>query len=267
MPTILVATDFTAIGTNAAHYAASVAQSWGCDLLMLHTYFMPVTFNDPAMPIIPITDLRDAITSRMDKAETEMKQSFPGLGISTRTEYGDIQDTLAEVIEDVKPSLLIIGTHGEEGDESFWAGNTSADLLRNTQTPILAVPGTYIYRPIAQVCIAVDSAGLKEDASLTALQSFLKSNNAALHIVHAATAADSGEPIAIPSLGNEQKVILHPEQATGNVDDAIAEYVAANAIDCLVVIPHHYSFWESLFHKSHTKALLHKIHVPVLALH
>lgn len=266
MPTILVATDLSLKGNNAAHYAAAMAQQRDCDLLMLHTYYMPVTFNDTAMPMMPLPDMHDAAGERLSSALEKVKAAFPGLNVMARSEYGTIEDTLEEVIEEVKPELLVIGTDNDEED-SFWSGSTSADLLRNTQTPILAVPAGYAYKAMQHVCMAVDEGGVREDESLTALQAFLKMMNAVLHIVHVATPNDTGKPIAIPSMGGEQQVILHPEKTAGGVDDAIADYVAANGMDCLVVIPHHYSFWESLFHKSHTKALLHKIHVPVLALH
>lgn len=267
MPVIIVATDLSLNGNNAAHYAAALAESWGCSLLLLHTYYIPVTFSDPAMPIIPLIELQDTTALRLKGAMKDLTTTFPGLAITSRIEYGDIEDTIETVIEEIKPILIIIGTQGSEGDDSFLASNTSANLLRNTRTPVLSVPGGYSWKPIEQVCIAVDDDGLQEDASMVHLKYFLKRTGATLHIVHVATNEDSGQPIAIPSLGSEHQVVLHPVKNDGNVVDPLVDYVTSHAIDCLLVIPHQYSFWESLFHKSHTKALLYSLDIPVLGLH
>jgi len=270
MPVILVATDFSAAGENAGFYGAALAQAWGYELSVLHTYFLPVTFNDPAMPIIPMEEMQEVNVSRMSKTEAALKESFPELNISTRIEYGEIQDTLEDVLEEVKPGLLVIGSHGEDED-TFWTGNTSAALLRNSKTPILAVPAGYAFQPITEVCIALDKAGLSNDDSFKSLQELLTLTKAGLHVLHVVKEVpieDNNQPTtSFPALADAQKVAFHVAKAQGSIDDEIAGFIAANHIDWLVVVPHHYTFWESIFHKSHTKAMVHKSGVPILALH
>lgn len=270
MPVILVATDFSPAGSNAAYYAASLAQSWNCELTLLHSYFMPVTFNDPAIPIIPVAGLQEANNDRMNKAAQGLQAAFPILKINTRLEYGDIEDIIEEVIEEVKPQLLVIGSHGEEED-SFWSGSRSGELLRSSKTAILAVPEGFAYKPVQKVCIAVDQAGMPEDGAFESLQTFLKLNKAGLDILHVvkadATAPEDQSTVPIPAFDAGIPVSFNLVMASGNVDDELAAFTQNNAADWLAVIPHHYSFWESLFHKSHTKAMVHKTGIPLLALH
>ncbi len=270
MPVILVATDFSNAGDNAAQYGAALAHEWGYDLQLLHSYFMPVSFNDPGIPVVPIDDLRDINNTRMESTATMIRNAYADVSVTTRIEYGDIGDILEEVIEDAAPKLLIIGSHGAEED-SFWTGNTAAELLRSSKTPILAVPDGYHYAPVRKVCIAVDAAGMPEDAAFSALQDLLKRTGASLDILHVAKEkSDSSQDrmdMPLPAFEDKVPVNFHVVSSIAQVDDEIAAFTQAKMTDWLIVIPHHYSFWESLFHKSHTKAMVHKSGIPVLALH
>ena len=55
--------------------------------------------------------------------------------------------------------------------------------------------------------------------------------------------------------------------ADTDVNHAIETFVDQNNIDMLIMIPRKHSFFEGLFHRSHTKAITHVSHIPVLALH
>jgi nucleotide-binding universal stress UspA family protein len=268
MPLILVATDFSATSTNAAHYAASLAQSRGYGLLLLHAYFIPVTFNDPAMPILPIDELREASNARMSRAVDTLQAAFPGLVLQSRVAYGDIQDCLEEVVGELQPELLVIGSHSEE--DSFWTGSTAADLLRNTQTAILAVPAGYPYRPVAQLCIALEAQGIRDEAPFQPLQALLGQEPVIIHLLHIPSKDEAAAGIMmeekLPLFAAGRQVVFHTG-TEGDVDEQIAAYVTSHAIDWLIVVPHQYGFWDSMFHKSHTKAMVYKSPVPVLALH
>ncbi len=52
-----------------------------------------------------------------------------------------------------------------------------------------------------------------------------------------------------------------------NVDEAILAFNHKNNIDWLVIMPRSHSFFEGLFHSSHTKAIAQKIDIPFLLLH
>jgi nucleotide-binding universal stress UspA family protein len=52
-----------------------------------------------------------------------------------------------------------------------------------------------------------------------------------------------------------------------NIDESIHQFVIENQMNWLVVVPHKHSFFEGLFHKSHTKAMTRKLQIPVISLH
>jgi nucleotide-binding universal stress UspA family protein len=52
-----------------------------------------------------------------------------------------------------------------------------------------------------------------------------------------------------------------------DTNEVINDFVMSHSMDWLVVAPHHYSFLESIFHKSHTVAMIHISKVPLLSIH
>ncbi len=52
-----------------------------------------------------------------------------------------------------------------------------------------------------------------------------------------------------------------------DVDTAILTFCHETGIDLLAIVAGNYSFFESLFHKSHTKALASSLDIPLLILH
>ncbi len=56
MPLIIAATDFSDIAQNAVKYACNLAIAQKADLLILHSYIMPVMFSDVPIPAALVND-------------------------------------------------------------------------------------------------------------------------------------------------------------------------------------------------------------------
>lgn len=270
MSAIFVATDYSAISDNAAEYGAHLASQWGLELKLIHAYFIPMTFNDPAIPMMPVDDLRHTSEERMAALSDKIKAGFPELKITTLVEYGDIHDTLEDAIEEAQPALVIVGSHGSD-DADMWMGSTTIDMLRNAKCPVLAVPPQAGFQPVRKICLALDLSDEKNELPVEAIQQLQNTSNAAVHLLHVQKVGEE----AINALDNlpavqqlkEIGISVHLTQTAGEIDDKIASFAAEEGMQWLIVIPHHYSFWSALFHKSHTKAVVKRSQIPVLALH
>jgi len=270
MSVIFVATDYSAISENAVQYGASLARQWGFELILLHSYFIPLTFNDPAIPIMPVDDLKRTAEDRMAQSLSSVRAAFPELQINARVEYGDIQDNLEDAAEELSPSLIIAGSHGAD-DADMWMGSTTINLLRNAKCPVLAVPPHAAFVPVKNICLALDLSKEDSDLPFTAINELQLISNTAVHLLHVvkvgeeATVSFENTPLA-KRLRDEQVTVRQVETA-GEIDDKIAEFAEEEGMQWLAVVPQHYSFWDSLFHKSHTKAVVKRSPIPVLALH
>lgn len=271
MSVIIAATDFSAIGDNAVQYAAGLAGQWGYNLLLVNAYFIPVTFNDPAMPIIPPDNMMEVANERMEKAAENLRIAFPNIVITSRVDYGDIEDVLEDLVEELHPLLVVSGSHGDD-DTDMWMGNTTLKLLRNTKCPVLAVPPAATFRPVKQICLALDFSNPGERLPANMLGRIKQLSGASLHLLHVTkedgeTAVTNYDNVSLPTSLQSLNPAFHTAQTTGSVDEKIAEFCETKGMDWMAVIPHHHSFWDSLFHKSHTKEVIKVSHIPVLALH
>ena len=52
-----------------------------------------------------------------------------------------------------------------------------------------------------------------------------------------------------------------------DTDTAMKNFAATSNMDWLAIIPHKHSFFERLFHKSHTVEMIHNSRIPLIALH
>jgi hypothetical protein len=94
--------------------------------------------------------------------------------------------------------------------------------------------------------------------------------NIKLHVLNVQTAIQNGNTIAEwPQ--KDLFATLNPEyhliNETTNVDEAILGFAEKNEFSWLVVMPRKHSFFDALMHKSHTRALVHHSHIPILAIH
>lgn len=265
MSVVIAATDHSPIGDHAAHYAAALAMQWGYRLVVVHAYYIPVTFNDPALPIVPPNDLMDVAKSRMAKMADGIRMRFPELQLDTRVEYGDIQDVLEDMVEELAPALLVTGSHGDD-DADMWMGSTTLRLLRHMQCPVLAVPPTMEFQDIQHICLALDLSHATELPAHTLAQ-LQQQTGAMLHLLHVGKEGTDTAQLQPAGLLPELRTMVHHTTTDGNIDQKIAEFCDTQGMQWLAIIPQHHSFWESLFHKSHTKGVMRTSHVPVLALH
>lgn len=270
MSIILAATDYSVISDNAVLYAAALAQQWGYELKLVHSYFIPLTFNDPAIPVMPVDDLKETAEERMALATDKVKAAFPELRITALVEYGDIQDNLEDAVEELNPALIVVGSHGAD-DADMWMGSTTIDLLRNGSCPVLAVPPGVGFSPVRKICLALDLSDEKSEIPESAIRNLQRNAETTIHLLHVVKAGEeasfSFENRPVVQKLKSMEVQVHVAETPGEVDDKIASFAEEEGMQWLAVIPHHYSFWDSLFHKSHTKAVVKRSHIPVLALH
>ncbi len=274
MSYILTAVYAAGAGNNtAASYAAGLASAVGLPLRIIYPYVVPVALGEMPMPLLPVEEVREAAMGRLTAAEKMLQSQYPALPISSDAAYGTLEDLLDEACERDAPLLTVIGNDEEGADSGGWIGSAGADILRNGGWPVLAVPGSASFARPQHICLACDAQSIRDGvpaASLLQLQSVLGFRITVLHVLGA------GEEVTVTfkgsalekSLASAAMEVRYVEiSGEGAVDEAIAAFADSHGIDWLALAPHHYGFWEGLFHKSHTSHLLRLAHVPVLGLH
>lgn len=270
MSYILSTTNTSVNGFHAAEYAAGLAMTLECPLRLVYAHVVPVTFGEVPLPVMPADEARRIAEEQAGAARQNLEAKFPQLNIQTEVAYGDLADVLEETANRELPWLTVIG-NDEESDSEGLIGIYASRMLRQAGHPVLAVPHAVPFEIPKHVGIAVDDRCIHEGVPVELLALLSKQLGFRISILHVLT--EDSEPLDFEDtrlwwqLGgvNASYVELAP---SSSVDEAIAQYaVGSGEMDWIAVVPHHYNFWEGLFHRSHTARMLHLVKRPVLAIH
>ena len=270
MPLIITATDFSAVAENAANYACQLAIAQNAQLTIIHSFIFPVMFSEIPLPANLINDTENDLGSQMKKLVAKLKLSYPELEIQGVVLDGDLIKTLEEYSKKTAEPWLVVLGNSNTGEYNTWESEMLA-TFKYLKYPVLAVPPGVTFKPVKKLCFAFDNKHDGNDVAFIQLRNLALDLNAELQILNAQEDVLNRDNLAITD-ENAQKILatVNPHFHTiyqVNIDDAIEDFISKNDIDWLVMIPRKHSFFEGLFHKSHSKAIARRTHIPIVALH
>lgn len=121
---ILVPTDFSEVAHTAINHAVELAKTINSSVVILH-----VVKNE------------GEIASTNDKLEEELKlaKSIEGnVKITKLVKVGNIFDDIGDAADEVKASLIVMGTHGASGWQKL-TGSKALKVITNSQVPFIVV--------------------------------------------------------------------------------------------------------------------------------
>jgi nucleotide-binding universal stress UspA family protein len=271
MSLIIAATDFSTIGRNAVNYACELATAHDSQLIVLHSYMLPIMFSDVQMPVSLINDTQHDAEDQMASLVEALSAAYPGLNIKGNTTYGSFIDAIEDYTEEHGRPLLIIVGNSSAGDLNTWPDSTLTDAFTKIHYPVLAIPAGTPYKPLQKICLAFDNKHSGNHTAFRQLMEITAVLNAELHVLN--IQPDVANQDNKPDIDEEAKILLggpntkfHLLYDSPDVNKGIESFIEKNKMDVLAMIPRKHSFFEGLFHKSHTKAISHHSHIPILAL-
>ena len=271
MPLIIAATDFSDVAQNAVKYACKLAVAQNAQVLILHSYIIPVMFSDVPIPSTLATDAQNDAEKQMKNLVKDLTQTFPELKIKGRVVYGDTVGILDDYEKHTKPLLIVVG-NSIAGDKTTWLDNTLREEFKKLKYPVLAVPPHMDYKPVQKICFAFDNKHAGNDIALEQLTNLTAALKAELHVLNTLPDVHSQDNNADIDRGAKKQLSAanphyHFLFDVQDIDGTIQDFVEKNKMDWLVMIPRKHSFFEGLFHKSHTKTVTQNSHIPIVALH
>jgi len=271
MKTILVATDFSKTALNAANYAADMALAINADLVLLHTYQIPVVYSE-----VPLAMDMDGMQKIAEKDLNELKDQLirskrHKLNIKTEVQVGNFYAELKAVCERIEPYVVVMGSQGTTATERILFGGHTVHAMKNLAWPLITVPMNASFSAVKRIGLACDLNDVLSTTPAEEIKLLVKDFNAELHILNTKK-RDKYDPERSFELGVMEEMLwpLKPDYHfinTDNVDESIMEFAEKNQIDLLIVLPKRHGLLDKLLHKSHTKEFVLHSHVPVMALH
>jgi len=193
--TILCPVDFFAASDAAVRYATALAGTYGAGIHLMHVVnVVPVSAYEYAADITQIMKSMEAgAEDEMVKLAATVQKA--GINVKYQIRTGDVYEEIKQSIEDVKPHMVVMGTHGRRGAERWFMGSTTEKLLRHSPVPLITInaAGEKAGGPhFRRILVTTDFSEGTSDALAYAF-SVAQENESQimlLHVVHDAAAAD-----------------------------------------------------------------------------
>jgi nucleotide-binding universal stress UspA family protein len=134
--TILVPVDFQDASLDALAFARDLAGRLDLEIVLLHAYAVPVVVYPGFDPIVA-PGLPDEIASAAKGALARLAAENGGLRAILRA--GDPASAILEAIDELRPKLVAMGTHGRRGLAHLLLGSVAEKVVRVSPVPVITI--------------------------------------------------------------------------------------------------------------------------------
>lgn len=272
MKNILIAVDFSEFSLNAARFGCALANDINANVVLLHSFNLPLNLSEEALPVLTYDEVKTIAAIKINQLQQELQQEFSNLTIETKIAYGEMSDTMIEMLNSSSFQLSILGNSGV-GNSMLWLGSNVAKALTQIKSNTLAIPEHCAYEKPSKILFACDFKHIKDESyDLNKLMELVNLFGTQLYVIHVDNTETDFDPNCI-----SENMMLHDRLADINpkyfyldkeqVDEGIIAFASEHEIDWIAVAPHQHSFFERLFSHSHTKTMIKLSTKPLLAIH
>lgn len=276
MKKILVPVDFSEASDNAFVYALEMAKRLKADLVLLHTFEIPIV-DSQAMPInyatiydtVELTNL-EHFKEKMPKLHAIAEERNRNhIAMSHIMMDGDLLVSIKKVIAQEDIDMVVMGTNGAEGWWDSFIGTNTGAVITGVSVPVLSVPAGAKFQKIEN--IAFTTRFRKKDIeALIKVLFFAKRFHAKVKCLYVKTPnSDVTEDTVrrwqshFEDEDNLQFFIVPNE----NVLETIEDFLVSQEVDMLAMLTYKRNFFVELFTKTTTQQLSYHLPTPILAFH
>jgi nucleotide-binding universal stress UspA family protein len=286
MKKILVPVDFSGHTEITCTYALELAQKFGAEIRLFHTFFdqfiiadssfpesidMSTMYNEELLKEI-LHQAEKRLETLYDKLQERInKEKIQNVSISKNLTGGEIEREVISICEDYDPDIIVMGTRGEGKNVNIW-GKVSTYIINHVTVPVLTIPEIKKYMGYGEIMFSAD---LTEGNSmaLTKILDIFGPFNAHIHCVHFLLKPKQKEETE--KMENLKKSVSgHPASAdltfqminiNDEIQKSIDKFIKDNKINLIAFQPHKRSPFYGVFTKAITKKNLFATNIPLLA--
>lgn len=272
MKTIIVPTDFTAVSSNAARYAISLAAELHTSVTLFHSYPIPMALSEVPTPPQVFNTLQQDAEEFLENAKKDLKPvTPPNVEIKTYARPGTFLTGLQELCDDLSPEAVVISSHGRAGVEHLLMGSETSASVAHLRWPLIVIPRGTKFKVPQHIAIACDLLKVQSTVPVDMIRKLVNTFKADLSVLHVHNKQTYSEAV-IDGTGDLQEMLadLHPSYhfiESADVTEAVLDFVDHNHIDLLITFPKKHNLLESLFHRSQSKIMAKETLVPLMTVH
>jgi nucleotide-binding universal stress UspA family protein len=275
MKKILFPTDFSDVANNAFVHALEIAKIIKGEILLLHTFELPVIENqftpDSFYSIYDSIQLAhfDAFKEQIPKLHKIAKErNLEDIKLSHKLTEGDLIYNIKNIIEEEKIDFVVMGTSGTTGWEAFFIGSNTGAVVSSVDVPVLSVPIEAEFQKIQAIGFTTRFRD-KDRKPLKQVLKIAKKANAIVKCLYVQTSKSdvSQETINQWKEDFKDEAIEFSIVNSDLVKENIIDFSTHKNIDILAMITHKRNFFSELFNPSLTQKFSDISIVPILAMH
>lgn len=133
---ILVPIDLGKGAASTVQLALELAKPLGAEVVLLHVYTLPRYAYAGVDIVIPPESIEE-ISAAAQHALDAFAKKHGGLRYLMRE--GDPAEQIIQVIESVRPYMVVMGTHGRRGIARMLLGSVAETVVRMSPVPVVTV--------------------------------------------------------------------------------------------------------------------------------
>ncbi len=274
MKTIIIATDFSSVAANATRYGIDMAAAIQSDILLFHTYELPVNMAEVPVVMIPADEMKTIAEEKLLALKKEMEAFAPAtMKIDIMAALGDTTNELQELCDKIKPFAIVMGTHSVANIERILFGSTTLKVIHYLCWPVITVPpGKKFGEGIKKIGFACELNAVTNSTPVHIIKEFVHAFHSELMVLN----ADLPNHNLQPDIEKQSHMLYNMLKEVNpgfhfiqvkDIEEGINDFADSNNIDLLITIPKKHKLLEHIFRSGSTKKLVFHSHIPVMCLH
>ena len=275
MKKILFPTDFSEVADNAFVHALEFAKIVNGELVLLHTFELPVYDNqffpenyNVLFDSLQLTEF-DMFKEEIPKLHTiATERNLDHIKMSHRLMDGNLLHNIKKAIKEEKIDFIVMGTSGATGWEAFFIGTNTGNVLTAVDVPVLSVPLESKFKKIETIGFTTRYRA-KDKKALKDVLKIAKRTNAEVKCLYVKTNNSDVSEATIKQWEEEfaAEPVLFSIILSNDVQATILDFVLFKDIDILAMLTYKRNFFVELFKPSLTQKFSNRLDIPILAMH
>jgi len=272
MKTILVPTDFSDASRNASVYAAEFAKIMQCEVILYHTYVVPIVIASD----MPVTMMMDPEVLKQEtllllKKEADEVSKITGYTLSYFATEGDAVDQIIEMEREKKPDLIIMGMRESGPLSEYIMGSVTTDVIRQSLTPVMVIPVQAKFKQFKKIVFATDYSLATDTHLLEPIKEFSRifySKLFILNVVKELELIGVEKEVSRMRIQNYFEDLEHTHYYLQDDDiiHGLNNFIDEYGIDIIAMLPHRHNLFSRIFKEGSTKKMAFHTHIPLLTM-
>lgn len=269
---IVLTTDFTPAADNAIDYTLHLfkeEKEVEYILFLAYKSMIPYSQTPPAIPVPNNDALEEKLNAKLREVNEQLVASVK---INSVLKTGTLGATLATLIEEEDPDLIVMGSREKSTMERMTLGSNVLEAAHKIQCPILTIPLEAKYDGLEKIVFASDLEPLEVDyTSINILKSLASKARKKMEVLHIFGKGKSDkdslkEKIEDTPLHRYLWDVehIHTPQINNSTEDGLTNYIQETEPDLMTLIPRKRNFLEKIFHNSLTERMVYHTKIPML---